>query len=114
MDLRWAGFKANKAANVAKIQRLIDLCQSKGLRPIILDLPLDLRVVGSGLDKPRNAIRFAMNGLANKNDIPYIHFNRALSLPSSSFWDLHHLLRPGYERWQARLSSEVTKALPAR
>jgi hypothetical protein len=113
MDRRWAGFQENKARNVAKIQRIIDLCKSKGLRPIILDLPLDLRVVGSGLDKPRNAIRAAMNGLARRNDIRYIHFNESLGLPSSSFWDLHHLLKPGYERWQARLSAEVVKGLPA-
>jgi hypothetical protein len=113
MDRRWAGFQENKARNVAKIQRIIDLCTSKGLRPIILDLPLDLRVVGSGLDKPRNAIRTAMNGLARRNDIRYIHFNESLGLPSSSFWDLHHLLKPGYERWQARLSAEVAKGLPA-
>ena len=109
MERRWAGFAANKRANVAAIQRVITLCKSKGLRPIIVDLPLDLRVVGSGLDRPRIAIRDAMNGLARRNGIRYIHFNKSLNLPSSAFWDLHHLLRPGYERWQARLSAELVK-----
>ncbi len=113
MDRRWAGFQENKARNVAAIQRIVDLCKSKGLRPIIVDLPLDLRVVGSGLDKPRNAIRAAMDGLARRNQIGYVRFNKSLDLPSSSFWDLHHLLRPGYERWQVRLSAEVAKRLRA-
>ncbi len=113
MDRRWAGFVANKAGNVAAIQRVIDVCKDKGLRPILLDLPLDLRVVGSRLGKPRRAIRTAMDGLAHKNRIGYIHFNKSLGLPSSSFWDLHHLLRPGYERWQLRLSAEVVKRLHA-
>ena len=112
MDSRWTGFKAYRKDNVAKIQEVVDLCQSKGLRPIILELPLDLRVVGSGLDRPLHAIRNDMTRLASREGIRYIRFDRALNLPTSSFWDLHHLLRPGYERWQARLSAEVVKGLP--
>jgi hypothetical protein len=112
MERRWAGFVANKKKNVQKIQDVIDLCKSKDLRPIIIDLPLDLRVVGSGLDKPRTAIRTAMERLAKQNGIRYIHFNKSLNLPSSSFWDMHHLLEPGYQRWQARLSDEIVKGLP--
>ena len=49
MDRRWAGFRASKKKNVAAIQDVITLCKSKGLRPVLIDLPLDLRVVGSGL-----------------------------------------------------------------
>ena len=52
MDRRWAGFKANKAANLAAIGRVIVAARAKGLRPIILDLPLNVSVVGTGLDKP--------------------------------------------------------------
>jgi hypothetical protein len=112
MERRWAGFRANKKKNVAAIQDVITLCQSRGLRPILIDLPLDLRIVGSGLDKPRTAIRNAMDGLASRNRIRYVRFNRSLNLPSSAFWDLHHLRKPGYERWQARLSAELVKSLP--
>lgn len=112
MERRWDGFVANKRDNVREIQRLVDLCKGKGLRPILLDLPLDLRIAGPGLARPRTAIRTAMDSLAERNRIRYLHFNGSLDLPSSSFWDLHHLLRPGYERWQARLSAELVKALP--
>jgi hypothetical protein len=113
MDRRWAGFQENKRKNIAAIQDVIDASKGKGLRPILIDLPLDLRVVGSGLDRPRVAIRTAMDGLAKRNSIRYIHFNKSLNLPSSAFWDLHHLLKPGYVRWQARLSAElVAKSLP--
>ena len=112
MQRRWDGFVANKRANVRKIQLLIDLSKGKGLQPILLDLPLDLRIAGRGLARPRTAIRTAMDRLAERNRIRYIHFNGSLDLPSSSYWDLHHLLRPGYERWQSRLSTELVKALP--
>jgi hypothetical protein len=112
MERRWAGFRANRKKNVAAIQRVITLCRSKGLRPILIDLPLDLRVVGSGLNKPRTAIRSAVDGLASRNGIRYVRFNGSLDLPSSAFWDLHHLRASGYRRWQARLSDEIVKALP--
>lgn len=112
MERRWADFRASKRANVAEVRRVVRLCKAKGLRPIIIDLPLDLRVVGAGLDRPRSAIRSSMERLARQHDIRYIRFNRSLGLPSSSYWDLHHLLRSGYERWQERLSAEVVKGLP--
>jgi hypothetical protein len=53
-----------------------------------------------------------MMSLAKKNHIDYIRFNKSLNLPSSSFWDLHHLRKPGYERWQVRLTNELVKRLP--
>ena len=66
MDRRWAGFQLNKSKNFAAIARIIDLAKSKGLRPIIVDLPLNVAVVGSGLDKPRAAIRAGCTALARQ------------------------------------------------
>ena len=114
MDRRWAGFKRNKAANLAAIGRLIVAAKAKGLKPVILDLPLNVAVVGSGLDKPRTAIRAGCTDLASKYHIPYVHFTKVIGLPSSDFWDLHHLLKPGHKLWQARLSDELVKLLPRR
>jgi hypothetical protein len=114
MDRRWAGFQSNKAANLAAIGRIIETAKAKGLRPIILDLPLNVAVVGTGLDKPRAAIRAGCTGLARGHGIKYLRFTRAIGLPSSDFWDLHHLLEPGYRRWQSRLSDELVRVLPAR
>ena len=44
----------------------------------------------------------------------YVRFTRSIGLPSADFWDLHHLLEPGYKRWQARLSTSCVKILPAK
>ncbi len=112
MDRRWAGFKLNKSKNLAAIGRLIRAAKGKGLKPVILDLPLNVAVVGSGLDKPRTAIRTGCTRLARAHHIPYVRFTKAIGLPSSDFWDLHHLLKPGYKRWQARLSGELVRLLP--
>jgi len=114
MDRRWAGFRRNEAANLAAIERLIKTARAKGLQPVILDVPLNTKAVGTGLDKPRRAIRTGCNDLARRYGIEYVHFTQAIGLPSSAYWDLHHLLAPGYARWQSRLSAELVKLLPAR
>lgn len=114
MDRRWAGFTQNKKKNFAAIRRIIIAAQAKGLRPVLLDLPLNVAIVGHGLDKPRLSIRSGCAALARKHRIKYVRFNGAIGLPSSAFWDLHHLLEPGYKRWQARLSDELVKMLPAK
>jgi hypothetical protein len=112
MDRRWAGFKANRAKNLRAVDRLIEAARKKGLRPVLLDLPLNVAIVGHGLDKPRLSIRSGCTALARKHRIRYVRFNSAIGLPSAAFWDLHHLLGPGYKRWQARLSGELVKLLP--
>ena len=107
MDRRWTGFVLNKGKNFDAIEAIIKIARAKGLRPVLFDLPLDVAVVGHGLDKPRNAIRSGCRGLAEKYSIKYLGFTGAIGLPSSAYWDLHHLLRPGYTRWQSRLSGRA-------
>lgn len=112
VERRWPGFKASRYRNFRAVGRLIVACKAKGLRPVLVDLPLDLRVAGSGLAEPPRIIRDGSARLARRHGIKYLRFNRSLGLPSSAFWDLHHLLRPGSTRWQARLSAELVRMLP--
>ena len=115
MDRRWAGFRANQAANFAAIGRLIEAAKAKGLRPVLIDLPLDIAVVGCGLDKPRHSRSGSgCDALARRHGVRYVHFTGSIGLPSSDYWDIHHLFEPGYRRWQARLSDELVKMLPAK
>jgi hypothetical protein len=114
MDRRWADFIASKRANLDALEALIKTAKAKNLRPVLFDLPLNIAVVGHRLDRPRNAIRYGCRGLAQKYGIKYLGFTGSIRLPSSAYWDLHHLLRPGYKRWQARLSTELVKILPAK
>ena len=113
MRRRWDGFQANRRANFRAIGRLIAACKAKRLRPILFDLPLNVAVVGHGLDKPLSVIHGRCTDIARHNGIRYVRLNRSIALPSSAFWDLHHLVSPGYTRWQSRLSDEVVKLLPA-
>ena len=66
MERRWAGFAADRRANLAALTRVIKACKAKGLRPVILDQPLDRKLVGSRLRRPRLSIRNGCSALASK------------------------------------------------
>jgi hypothetical protein len=117
MDRRWTAFQANRAANFEAIIRIIQICADKGLRPVLVDQPLDMKTVGSGLDKPRASIRNGCDALVaqygKKYGVRYLHFTKSIAIPTRDFWDMHHLFDPGARIWQSRLSDEVIKLLPA-
>ena len=116
MDRRWAALPGQPASNFAAIARIVKTCADKGLRPVLVDQPLDMKVVGSGLDKPRRAIRAACDDLARrygkKYGVRYVHFTKSVGIPTRDFWDMHHLFDPGARIWQSRLSDELVKMLP--
>jgi hypothetical protein len=107
--IRWhaAQFKANRAANLADLGRLVALCRSKGLRPVLVDMPFNLPAGGHTLAKPRALYRIACIRLARQDGIHYASFLRSLHLPARDFWDNAHLLRAGYVIWQRRLARLV-------
>jgi hypothetical protein len=112
MDRRWGGFLASRHADLVAIVRLVDACRQRGLRPVLLDQPLDLEVVRDGLDAPRGSYRSACRGLARRYHFTYVTSARPLRLPTAYFWDLMHLLPPGSGRWQSLLSDRLVQLLP--
>jgi hypothetical protein len=111
MERRWAGFKRSRRANLIAIDRLVSLCRAKGLRPVLLELPLDLRVAGRGLDTARRAYRSGCRRLARRQDVEFLSL-AGTRLPSGDYWDLMHLLPPGAAVWQSRLTSALVRLLP--
>jgi len=104
-------FEQTRAANAAALERLIEECRARGLRPVLLELPLDLEIIGSSLDRQRAAYRADARRLAARYDIPYLDFIDELRLPSGNFFDLVHLVEPGRRAYQKRLSADVVALL---
>jgi hypothetical protein len=116
MERRWTAFQANRSRNFAAITRIIKLCKARGLRPVLLDQSLDMKVVGSGLDRPRLSIRSGCDTLVKRygasHGVRYLHFTKSVGIPTKCYWDMHHLFAPGARLWQSRLSDELVKLLP--
>lgn len=110
---RYPLFRKNYKANLVELERLLDECRERGFDAVLLDLPLDLEIVGDRLDAPRGAYRKDSRRLATRFQIPFVSFVDDLGLTDADFYDLVHLLDTSRERWQARLSQEVAALLKA-
>ena len=111
MDRRWAGFREHRRANLRALARLVEACRAKGLEPVLVDLPLDVRVVGHGLDRARRSYGTAVRHIARAQHVSYLT-PAGPPLPTNDFWDLMHLLPPGAAAWQSRLSDRLVRLLP--
>ena len=75
-------------------------------------MPLDVRVVGGGLTGRAARTGAALRRLAKRHRAEYVSLNARGALPTGVFWDLMHLLPPGSQAWQSRLSDELVGLLP--
>jgi hypothetical protein len=108
---RYPTFERNFAANAATLDQLIATCLTCGLHPVLLELPLNLPIVGHILDRPRTMYRDSCRELAKKYGIPKIDFLSKVGLVSGDFYDMSHLVEPGRVKWQLRLSKTVVSLL---
>jgi hypothetical protein len=110
---RYPLFRKNYKANLAELERLLEECRARGFDAVLLDLPLDLEIVGDRLDAPREAYLKDSRRLATRFQIPYISFVDDIGLADADFYDLVHLLDTSRGRWQERLSRELVTLLQA-
>ena len=111
LELRYPLFKQYFDGNTAELDQLIAKCQTLGLHPVLLELPLNLKIVRHAFDEPRDAYRDSCRVLAKKYGIPKITFLAKVHLVSGDFADLFHLVRSGRVKWQRQLSKTVIALL---
>jgi len=108
---RYPEFKKNFAANAAGLDTLIQGCIERHFHPVLLELPLNLEVVGSSFDPARAQYGADAKKLAAQYKIPYVDFVAEAKLTSTEFFDLFHLIAPGRDKWQPLLTRETVKVL---
>ena len=108
---RYPVFKKRYTHHADVLPRLVKACQDRGFFPVIVELPLNLPIVGHSWDAPRAKYRAGCRAVANKYDVPYVDFVAATHLVSADFYDLSHLVSPGRVKWQHRLSHLIVRRL---
>jgi lysophospholipase L1-like esterase len=106
-------FEANYAVNAAELERLVRLCRQRGFRPVLIELPIDLRLAGDTFGRARARYRADSRRLAARYDIPFLDFVARAGLRNAEFYDLFHLVEPGRAKWQKRLTAEIVPLLRA-
>lgn len=108
---RYPVFQSRFTYNAGQLERLIRACQLRGLHPVLLDMPRNMAVIGSALDRPMLRYRKACWALADKYDIPFLNFVRAAGFVNRDFHDLIHLVEPGRPKFQSLLSTKTVGLL---
>ena len=108
---RYPVFRRNLVYNLAMLEQLVVRCEQRGVRAVIVELPLNEEVVKGRFDEAIAQYRQPVQALAGEHDVPYLDFNRELAIPSADFYDLSHLVEPGRVLWQTRLAEELVALL---
>ncbi len=108
---RYPVYKRNFATSAGVLERLIKVCQTRGYKPVLFELPRNTAVIGSSLNAPTTKYRGRCRKLAAKYKIPWVSLVKAAKLPNSSFYDLWHLVEPGRNVWQRLLSAKTAALL---
>lgn len=108
---RYTLFRRNHDGNRAMLADLVEACKKRGFHPVILDLPLNLELAGDRLDEPRDTYREDCRRVAEKAGVPVLDFVDDVGLKNGDFYDIAHLVEPGRDKWQTRLSKEVVALL---
>jgi hypothetical protein len=111
MRVKYPRFRRRYAGDAAVLRELIALCQERGFYPVLVELPLNLRIVGHAWDAPRARYRRGARAAAAAYGIPYADFVARAGLVSSDFVDVSHLVEPGRAKYQRRLSRLVVAKL---
>ena len=111
MVVKYPRFRDRYAGNSAVLRELIALCQERGFSPMLVELPLNLRIVGHAWDAPRGRYRRGARAAAAAYGIPYEDLVAGIGLVSSDFVDVSHLVEPGRVKYQRRLSRLVVAKL---
>jgi hypothetical protein len=108
---RYPVFKKNEASEVARLKALVGVCQQRGWRVALVEMPVNKAIVGHRFDAPIARYRADCAALAHDAGIPFLRFTGIVSGGNRNFYDIIHLVGDGRVKWQARLAAEVIKLL---
>jgi hypothetical protein len=110
LTVRYPVFKRNFSNSAAVLETLIKTCQARGYKPVLFELPRNTQIIGSALNAPTTKFRTKCAALHKKYDVPWIPLLTS-KIPSTSFYDLWHLVEPGRTVWQDLLSARTAALL---
>jgi hypothetical protein len=99
------------AYNTDMLEALLRRARERGVDVVLMELPLNLEIVGDSWDADLRAYRQRVRRLAREYGVPYVDFNPELRIPNEYFHDIDHLVEPGRVIWEDRLAEELVPLL---
>ncbi len=111
VHLRYPRFQKHYAAELALLDRLVRVCRRRGYRPVLLEMPRNMAVIGHAFDAAVGQYQAGARKLAHKYGIPYSDFVGTARFVNRDFYDLDHLVEPGRTKFQRLLAAETSRLL---
>jgi len=108
---RYPAFRRSYLGNLLRLEALIVACERRGLRPVLLELPLNTAVAGHSFDRALSTYRYGCRSLAALHDIPFVSLVAQARLVNADFHDLAHMVESGRVKWQRLLAKRTAGLL---
>ena len=108
---RYPVFKQNLASNLQMLGEILRVCKERGVHAVVVELPINDALIGERFDAAQRAYQAPTRVLARRYGAPYVDVNSKVTIPSSDFHDLSHLVAPGRVIWQHALAKELARLM---
>jgi hypothetical protein len=104
-------FRARYLQNLLRLDALLTTCERRHVHAVLLDMPMDMQLIGSTLDVPLATYRHGCRSLAALHGIPYVSFAGRAQLTNDDFYDIAHMIGPGRAKLQKLLAQKTVTLL---
>jgi hypothetical protein len=104
-------FKRRYLDNLRRLDVLLQACERRHVHAVLLDLPMNMQLIGTAMDRPINTYRFGCKSLAALYDVPYVDFGTRARLTNADFYDIAHMVGPGRVEFQKLLAQKTVTLL---
>ena len=104
-------FNAHYRYNIEVLESVVQICQDRGLHPVLVDLPRDLPIIGHSFDAEVARYKAGCKQVAASTQIPWLTFVSAAGFVDRDFFDIFHLVEPGRSKYQYLLSQKTVRLL---
>lgn len=109
---RYPLFEHDYAASTQLLGKLILACRAVGLKPVLIEMPRNMAIIGHRLDNPLARVAATCATLSKQYGLPpFVSLVTAAKLKNGDFYDLWHLEKSGRAKWQPLLSAKTVALL---
>jgi hypothetical protein len=104
-------FRARYLGNLLRLDALLTTCERRHVHAVLLDLPMDMQLVGATLDMPIETYRNGCKSLAALHGVKYVNLGGRAQLTNEDFYDIAHMIGPGRVKFQKLLAQKTVTLL---
>jgi hypothetical protein len=104
-------FRARYLANLLRLDALLTTCERRRVHAVLLDLPMNMQLIGSAMDVPIETYREGCRSLAALHGVPYVNLASRAQLTNDDYYDIAHMVGSGRVKFQKLLAQKTVTLL---